>query len=117
MNTSIIFPADIPNPAYPLKITRENNVIRSSSDAGYTITRRKYTKTRKTYELKWTALKSSLRNMLIDFYDSKTQSGALSFIWKYPVTNEEIEVRFTQPPEESLTAPNLYSISCSVMEV
>ena len=108
---------DIPNPIYPLKTDREDNVIRSNTDSGYEITRQRYTRTRKSYELKWTAISQDDRDTIVKFYDTKTASGSLSFTWYHPVDGSKHEVRFSEPIQESLTNNNIYSITVKIKEV
>ncbi len=117
MSTSTNWPATLPNPLYPLKTTREDNVIRSSFDAGYDQTRRRYTRTRPAYDLKWTALRTSDYQILAAFFDNTLKDGSLSFIWMHPITKEVGEYRFVSPIDASLSAPDLWDVSAKIRRV
>ena len=112
----INFP-DIALPDYPLKITREDNILRSTTDAGYQITRQRYTRARKTYELTWKTMRQDDRDTLIDFFERRTANGSLPFYWINPIDDTRHQVRFTEPITESLTSFQLYSIAIKIMEV
>ena len=77
MSTSLNWPSTLPNPLYPLAVTREDNILRSNKDAGYEQIRRRYTRERKSYDLSWTAMRTADRNTIANFYDNKTADGSL----------------------------------------
>ena len=101
-------------PVFPLSETPEDNVLRSSFDAGYEQTRQRFTRNRRTFGLKWNALKAVDKATLDAFYLS---NSAASFGWTYPGTSTTHTVRFTGPPQMQLTANGLYSVSVELREV
>lgn len=117
MSTTIRFPNNLSNPHYPLKETREDNVLRSSFEAGYEQTRQRYTRIRRTYGLNWDTLPTSERDILMDFYDSVTRNGSLSFVWAHPITGETAEYRFTKPIECSLVNVDRWSVTAEIRMV
>ena len=117
MSTSLNWPSTLPNPLYPLAVTREDNVLRSNKDAGYEQTRRRYTRERKSYDLSWTAMRAADRNTIANFYDNETADGSLSFMWTHPIEGTTAEYRFTGPIKESLSNPGLYEVSCQIKQV
>ena len=114
----IVFPTDlVPQPEYPLPTTREDNVLRSNVDAGYELSRRRYTRQRKTWELKWTKLAPSFVKVLEDFYDNDTKSGSLNFKWTHPIDNKVYTVHFTEPINVSLTEVDRSDVSIKIRSV
>lgn len=101
-------------PVFPLSEAPEDNVLRSSFDAGYEQTRQRFTRNRRTFGLRWTALKAADKALLDAFY---LTNSAGSFTWTYPGTSTTYTVRFTGPPKMQLTATGLYSVEVELREV
>ena len=104
-------------PVFPLSENREDGVIRSAFEAGYEQTRRRFTRCRKTFGLKWSVLSAADKSTLMTFFDTTTGGGADSFTWTYPGTATTYTVRFTGPPKVALVANGLYEVELELREV
>ena len=89
-------------PIYPLKESRVDNTIKSDTEAGYVITRARYSKVRKKFNIIYQLLTAADKALLDTFID--TVSGATdSFTWVHPASGTSYTVRFEDPPEIELT--------------
>lgn len=104
-------------PSYPLAITPEDAVIRTEFDAGYQQTRPRFTRNRKTWGLKWTAMPEADWVTLLNFFVSTLANGAGITDWTIPGTSSVYAVRFTKPPVASVVAPNIYQVEVEIREV
>lgn len=93
------FPTLSRDPEYPIKISREDSVIKSEFTAGYQVTRQRYTRVRKIFEVSYPFLDSTDAESIMDFVDTTTHGGADSFSWVNPEDSVTYTVRFEKPPE------------------
>lgn len=107
----------IQKPSYDLSEKPEDTVIRSEFDAGYEITRPRFTRNRATFGLSWNAMKAADKTALDVFYKTTTVNGSLYFTWTHPDDGASHTVRFTGPPEYSLIAVGLWRVSVTLREV
>lgn len=90
--STLTFPSIEP-PVYPLEEQYEDNSISSAMEDGTVTGRRKFTKSRTTWTLKWTALPDSDHTLLMDFIRKTVYFKSLSFAWTNPQTETTHEVR------------------------
>jgi hypothetical protein len=84
----------IEEPEYPLGQETITNTIKSDTDAGYVITRRKYTRAIRIWTLKWTHL-SGADYASLDTHFQSAGGGADSWVFTHPMTGETpIHVRY-----------------------
>lgn len=97
--------ADFPTlsipPIFPIEIEREDNVIRSQSEAGYELTRPRWTRIRKTFTVKYQLLTPADKALLDTFIDTTT-CGAYLFNWTNPADSTVYSVRFAVPPKVTI---------------
>jgi hypothetical protein len=86
----------IEEPEYPLGTETITNTLSSDMDAGYKITRRKYTRVIRAWTLKWTMLSGEdYASLNTHFQDAG--GAAASWIWTHPQTGETpITVRYKE---------------------
>ena len=87
------FPTSIPNPEYPFKVEHEDNSITSKFEDGTVQSRMKFTKSRKTWTLKWSGLKQNHYNTLENFIVNQVHHQAAIFGWTNPADNVMYQVR------------------------
>ena len=87
------FPSSIPNPEYPFKVEHEDNSITSKFEDGTVQSRLKFTKSRRTWTLKWNGLKQAYYNTLENFIVNSVKHQAVVFNWTIPNTNTTVAVR------------------------
>lgn len=87
------FPSSIPNPEYPFKVEHEDNSITSKFEDGTVQSRLKFTKSRRTWTLKWNGLKQMYFNTLENFIVNSAKHQAVVFNWTIPNTNTTVAVR------------------------
>jgi hypothetical protein len=112
---------NIEPPDYPLGVTSIASTIRSESEAGYVITRPRYTRTRKRWSLKWAMMSASDYTSLETFFNETTIGGANSFTWDHPITGTIYTVRFAEDELSfNLSTPGVsgfYEGSVTLLEV
>ena len=111
-----VFPTLSVNPDYPIKERREDSTLRSDFEGGYEHTRPRYTRTRKSFTLRYKALPTTDKDTLDNFLDT-VKGGADSFIWTHPVYNTQHEVRFVKPPEFEYVGYGLWNVELELREV
>lgn len=87
------FPSTIPNPEYPFKVEYEDNSITSKFEDGTVQSRLKFTKSRRTWTLKWNGLKQVYYDTLEDFIVNSAKHQANVFNWTIPTTETTVSVR------------------------
>lgn len=118
---SISFP-NISKPSYPLSIGLENNSIMSKFEDGTVQSRPKFTRSRRTFKVKWNGLPNDEYLLLENFIRNEAKYSAETFLWKNPATynttNEEIvEVRIIEAPEAQMTVLNRWDVELTLQEV
>lgn len=87
------FPSTIPNPEYPFKVEYEDNSITSKFEDGTVQSRLKFTKSRRTWTLRWNGLKQTYYSTLENFIVNQAKHQAVVFNWRIPTTNTTVAVR------------------------
>lgn len=111
----LVFP-NVANPVYPLNEGRENPAISSQMENGIVVSRPRFTRIRKKWVLKWTALKTNEYQVLTDFWD-KVCGGSLEFQWTHPVTGVVYTVRFAGDINFHLASHDLWEGEITLQEV
>lgn len=110
------FPTLSKNPEYPLKQSKNVEVIKSTFEGGYVLTRPKHTRARGVWEVIYSLMSQADMNSLSGFIDSV--SGAVnSFDWTHPQSSNVHTVRFMERPEFSNDYPSLWSTRFTLEEV
>lgn len=112
----VAFPTNIAKPK--IEGFTENTsfpTIRTESEAGYEITRRRALKARKTFDLSWSAMTDTDYQLLMTFFE--TYVGG-SFTWTHPKTFVEYTVTFAEDEIEAQRINDSYvSVSIKLKEV
>lgn len=111
----LVFPS-IANPVYPLNEGRENPAISSQMENGIVISRPRFTRIRKKWILKWTALKNDEYQVLMNFWDQMC-GGSQEFQWSNPITNVNYTVRFTGELNFQLASYDMWEGEITLQEV
>lgn len=114
---SIIFPQNIVNPSYPFGIENEDTSLISKFEDGSMQSRRKFTRSRKKFSLKWNKLNQEEFETLNDFIVNVAKFSCNSFEWINPSDNKIYIVRCTSYPKVELTDVNFWSVTLEFTEV
>lgn len=101
------FPTTIPNPEYPFKVEHEDNSITSRFEDGTVQSRLKFTKSRRTWTLKWNGLKQEYYDTLESFIVNSAKHQANVFYWTIPNTSTTVSVRCIKFDSELAFVNNL----------
>ena len=107
---------DIEKPDYGTTVDVEDTSIRSTFEDGTVQARRKFTKSRKTFVLKWENMKMSDYNKLIDFLQNKVYFSAIAFNWQSPIDNKIYNVRYADKEVFTTKAVNRMPGSITLQE-
>lgn len=116
------FPTLTASPSYPLTEAYEDTAIKSTSEAGYVHARKRYTKTRKTFQLNYRYISGADKDLL----DAHILSVGTyqSFTWTHPGTSVVYTVRYGSIPSiETVTkaatdsGTYYYNVSITLVEV
>lgn len=110
------FPAIQP-PSYGLDVEIEDNTLRTTMEDGSVLTRRKFTRNRRTFTLSWNTLPTADYVKLMDFLTGTVHMGALPFTWTMPETKKTFTVRLKSMDKFSLKNPGRWSGSLTLEEV
>lgn len=109
------FPILSKNPVYPLEESYLDNTLRSNFEAGYELTRPRYTRLRRIFNVRYTFLPEADKTALESFY--QTVGCYDSFTWTHPGTGESITVRFVAPPKFSEVQYGRWNVEFQLREV
>ena len=119
------FPLNNKSPKPPYNISQEDNVIKSNTEAGYELVRPRFTKVRRTFELKWDIVNSEYQ--LIDsFFNTEAKYGSVPFNLQFKTMGAKtgdsgisfnVDVRFSEKPKFIYQGMGVWEISCSFREV
>lgn len=118
----INFPTNIKAPAYPFECEYENNSIISKFEDGSQQSRRKFTRSRRKWTLKYNHIPRSDYLTLMDFIANTVAFSSLSFYWQNTDSvddehPETVEVRVTDVGKWSNDALHYWSGSIELTEV
>lgn len=98
------YPASLPDLDFAsISLSREDNVIRSATNAAAGKTRRRYTNVPRVYTQQAIMSETQL-NTFESFYYNTLAGGALPFDHPEPLDGATVECRFTGPPSQRLVA-------------
>ena len=115
----LYFPV-LKTPRPPYDIQWDDNVIRSKTESGHVISRKKYTKNRTVYKFKWEYFTTDEYLLLEEFYNNTTASGSLEFTFLFVIQNQiqrNLIVMFIGPPKCTYVGMGLWEIECNFREV
>ncbi len=119
---SINFPTGITAPAYPFECEYENNSIISKFEDGSQQSRRKFTRSRRKWTLKWNHIPRSEYLALMQFISETVSFSAKSFNWTNTdslddTSPETVEVRVTNVGKWTNDALHYWSGTVELTEV
>lgn len=110
------FPTLSRNPSFPLEEIVEENTIRSNFEAGYELTRPRFTRMRKTFSVKYELLTNTDKQLIDNFY-VQMKGGSGSFTWTNPITAVNHTVRFAEPPKFEYTMDGYWNVEIKLREL
>jgi hypothetical protein len=119
---SIDFPSTIPAPSYPFECEYEDNSIISRFEDGSQQSRRKFTRSRRKWTLKWDMMTREEYQTLMNFIANTVFFSANSFNWINSDTLDEanpetVEVRITKVGKWTNNALHYWSGDIELTEV
>ena len=122
MASNINFPTNIKAPAYPFECEYENNSLVTKFEDGSQQSRRKFTRSRRKWTLKWNHIPRSEYLTLMTFISQTVSFSARSFNWvntdslddTHP---ETVEVRVTDVGKWTNDALHYWSGTIELTEV
>lgn len=115
----LIFPITR-KPITPWQEEREDNVLRSQKDAGYKVTRPRFSRTMSIMgPFTWQHLTDADYQTLMNFYDNQTGGGSDMFQFSVSTRTRTITkiVRFTGPPKATYIGLDKWLVECTFEEV
>lgn len=107
---------DVTLPSYGTTEDVEDTSIRSTFEDGTIQARRKYTKSRKTWVLKWDNMPYSEYVTLMDFLQNTVYFSAKPFEWTSPIDGNTYVVRFAEKEAFTSKAVNQMTGSITIRE-
>lgn len=112
------FPSTIMNPDYPLEETPEDTSISSKFEDGSVQARQKYTRSRTTFSLEWSAMPTAQKTILDDFVKNQAKFQAVNFTWTHPETGVSYDVYIKKDSYTAkLTSLSYWNVSLELVEV
>lgn len=109
------FPDTTDKPSFPIEETYEDNTIRSPLEAGYELTRPRYTKLRKRFRVRYVWATQDTKDAIENFY--QTVQCSEIFEWTHPKEGTTYNVRFVNPPRFTYEAAIFWNIEFELREV
>lgn len=119
------FPLNGKSPKPPYNLSQEENVIKSNTEDGYELVRPRFTKARRTAELKWDVVNADY--LAVDnFFNTQAKHGAVPFNLSFKTLgagngdlgiNFSLDVRFAEKPKFVYQGMGVWEVSCSFREV
>lgn len=118
---SISFP-NISRPSYPLTIEPENNSLVSKFEDGTVQSRPKFTRSRRTFTVKWNGLPNNEYIILDRFIRETVKYSAETFLWVNPASYsapelETLEVRINNVGKAEMTTLDKWNVELTLQEV
>lgn len=114
----IVFPLQR-EPKPPWGYETEDNVLRSNAEAGYVISRPRYTRNRDLLsDVTWDLQGADMSGMQ-NFYKITTVSGSLPFVLSIATPNFTLskKVQFVSPPKYRYNGIGTWEMTCNFREV
>lgn len=117
----INFP-DISKPSYPLKIETENNSLASKFEDGTVQSRPKFTRSRRTFTVRWYGLPNNEYVILDNFIRNIVKYSAETFMWVNPTSYslpelETLEVRINNVGQAEMDVLDRWNVELTLQEV
>lgn len=117
----IEFP-NISKPSYPLNIETENNSLASKFEDGTVQSRPKFTRSRRTFTVKWNGLPNNEYMILDNFIRNTVKYSAETFLWVNPASysapeRETLEVRINNVGKAEMTTLDRWNVELTIQEV
>lgn len=109
------FPTLTSKPVYPITETRADNAIRSETEAGYTLTRPRFTRSRRNFAVAYRNISSTDRGLLVAHFDEATTSSVFS--WTNPADSTVYQVRYARPISITQRIPNVWDVEIELAQV
>ena len=84
-------------PTYPIRETPEDSTLKSDFEAGYILTRAKFTRSRKSFYVSYQNMPNADKEIL-DTFGTTVNGGSDSFTWTHPMSSVSYIVRFDKRP-------------------
>lgn len=110
------FPTSIRKPSYGSTVDYEDISIRSKMENGVVKARRKFTKSRKTWLLRWDSLPEADYLILMRFLANECYFSAVPFEWECFADGKTYLVRFADKEKFETKAVGYYSGSITLQE-
>ena len=117
----ISFP-NISRPSYPLNIDTENNSLMSKFEDGTVQSRPKFTRSRRTFTVKWNGLPNKEYLILDKFIRETVKYSSETFSWVNPATyntdsEETLEVRIINVGKAEMSTLDMWDVELTLQEV
>ena len=86
---------NIKPPNFPLDENLQDPGIRSPMENGSVVSRARYTRIRRIFNLRWSSLPNADKETLFNFYENDIRGSSLTFNWTHPETLKTYVVRMT----------------------
>lgn len=110
------FPTLTMTPSYPLNESEEDNQIASPTEAGYKITRPRFTRARRKFIITYEFLTPTDKATLETFYRTSCNYGASLFNWTHPESLTVYIVKFAKPISYTATSVECYTAAIELEE-
>ena len=113
------FPTLSRSPSFPLAPDGEieDSTLRSQFEAGYELTRPRFTRARRSWGVRYPVVSSADKALLVAFEQTTVRGGADSFSWTHPITSTVYSVRFAGPLKYAQFAIGKWSVEFMLREV
>ena len=117
----ISFP-NISKPSYPLNIETENNSLTSKFEDGTVQSRPKFTRSRRTFTVKWNGLPNKEYLILDKFIRETVKYSSETFLWENPASyslpeTEALEVRIINVGKAEMSVLDKWNVELTLQEV
>lgn len=106
----------LPQPTLEYPEQWEDPTIRSDTEGGYTLTRRRHTRTRRTWTLSWSSMSATDYSTLNTFYTGTAGAGAVIFDWAAVTDSGTVQVRFKGGLKATYHG-TAYRVECTLEQV
>jgi hypothetical protein len=120
MDDQVLQFPDMAQPVYPLDENYEDVGLAAGFEDGSEQSRAKFTRSRRTWVLRWTALPDADYQVLMDFWCNRAKGKSEKFEWRHPLRASDAQpclVRFVEKKNFQLLAGNVWSGEVTLREV
>jgi hypothetical protein len=112
---------DISKPNYAYDETPEDCGISTQMENGSVISRARFTKSRLTFTLSWSAMTAADKATLLNFYRNTIRGSAYILVWTHSdpsseFYNQTFNVRIISPPKFTKVTFNRWSVQLTLQE-